>query len=154
MLRASLVRIKLWSAGGEILYSDESRLIGMVYPLGDDELLALRNLQADSGISDLTAPENRFEAQFNKLLEVYVGIEGPGGQRLLFEAYFVYDAVADASEAQWRSSRRPHWGRCWCWNWCRSRSRGHWPGGCNASSAMSPGCCSTRWTPPTPNVDG
>lgn len=101
VLKGSLVRVKLWNDDGEIVYSDDARLIGSVYPLGDDEMLALRNGEADSEISDLTAPENRFEVSYGKLLEVYTGIVGPDGQQLLFETYFVYDAVAQAGEEQW-----------------------------------------------------
>lgn len=101
VLRGSLVRVKLWNADGRILYSDQTELIGSVYPLGGEELAALRDGGSDSGISDLSEPENRFEVGFGKLLEVYTGIVGPGGEPLLFEAYFVYDAVAAAGEQQW-----------------------------------------------------
>ena len=54
-------------------------------------------------MSDLSAPENRFERAEKKLLEVYLPIRTPNGQRLLFEAYFRYDAVAAAGARIWRS---------------------------------------------------
>ena len=38
-------------------------------------------------MSDLTAPENRFERSYDKLLEVYLPVRTPGGRRLLFESY-------------------------------------------------------------------
>ena len=38
VLRSPVVRIKLWTADGRIAYSDEPRLVGSRYPLGDDEL--------------------------------------------------------------------------------------------------------------------
>jgi signal transduction histidine kinase len=54
-------------------------------------------------VSDLTKPENRYEADQGKLLEVYLPIRSPGGQRLLFEAYFRYGAVAESGSRVWRS---------------------------------------------------
>ena len=52
-------------------------------------------------------PENVYERPFGKLLEVYVGLTSAGGERLLFEAYFRYDAVVTAAEAQWRQYAPP-----------------------------------------------
>src|SRR3954469_9280802 len=40
--RSPVVRVKLWDASGRIVYSDEPRLVGSRYPLGDDELATLR----------------------------------------------------------------------------------------------------------------
>ena len=91
VLRDGIVRVKIWSRDGHIIYSDESRLIGARYPLGGDELGALR-VEAD--VSDLSAPENRFERSYDKLLEVYLPIRAPGGKWLLFEAYHRYSAVS------------------------------------------------------------
>ena len=107
VLRGPLVRIKLWSADGDIIYSDQPELIGDRYPLGPAEQQALLSGVADSGISDLDEPENRFEKQFQKLLEVYTGVSGPGQEPLLFEAYFRYDAVAASGLAQWRRFAPP-----------------------------------------------
>ena len=41
VLRGSLVRVKIWAEDGTILYSDEPRLIGEKFELGDDELAVL-----------------------------------------------------------------------------------------------------------------
>ena len=54
-------------------------------------------------MSDLSAPENRYERSQKKLLEVYLPIRTPNGQRLLFEAYFRYGAVSAAGSRIWRS---------------------------------------------------
>jgi signal transduction histidine kinase len=98
----SLVRVKLWTAQGRILYSDEPRLIGTSYPLGEEELQALHGGGTESEISDLGKPENRFEQPYGRLLEVYTGLRSSTGQPVLFEAYFRYDAVERAGAAQWR----------------------------------------------------
>lgn len=100
--KGSLVRVKLWDADGRIVYSDDPRLIGEQFTLAPDEVSALNEQGAiDPEISDLQEPENQFESEFGKLLEVYVGVESTDGQPLLFEAYFLYDAVADAGREAW-----------------------------------------------------
>jgi len=102
VLQGSLVRVKIWRADGRILYSDEPRLVGQRFTLEEEEVEALQERTTDSEISDLSAPENVYERPFGKLLEVYVGLTAADGEPLLFEAYFRYDAVVDAAEAQWR----------------------------------------------------
>jgi two-component system, NarL family, sensor kinase len=110
VLQNSLVRVKLWNADGRIIYSDEPRLIGTTFPLGTEEAEALRTQASNSEVSDLSRPENQYEADFGKLLEVYVGVEGTGGQQLLFETYFRYDAVTDAGLSAWRRFAPPSLG--------------------------------------------
>ena len=110
VLQGSLVRVKLWNADGRVIYSDEPRLIGTTYRLGAEEAEALRAQASDSEVSDLSRPENEFEIPYNKLLEVYVGVRGTGGQQLLFEAYFRYDAVTEAGQAAWRRFAPPSLG--------------------------------------------
>ena len=43
VLSERIVRVKLWSADGRIVYSDESRLIGERFPLDDEKLRVLRS---------------------------------------------------------------------------------------------------------------
>lgn len=81
-------RIKIWSEDGTIVYSDEVRLIGEQFQLGDDELGILRDGGSDAEVSDLSLPENRYERGGDGLVEVYTQIRSPEGQPLLFEAYF------------------------------------------------------------------
>lgn len=107
VVRGSLVRVKVWTADGAVVYSDASDLIGETFDLDADELEALRTGSTDSEISDLEEPENRFERPFDKLLEVYVGIRSTSGQPLLFEAYFEYDGVVQAGQSQWRKYAPP-----------------------------------------------
>jgi two-component system NarL family sensor kinase len=103
VLERSLVRVKIWSREGTVLYSDEPRLVGQTFGLGAEEVAALDRGEMVADVSDLTTPENQYERQWKKLLEVYLPIRTPGGGRLLFEAYFRYDAVAAAGGRIWSS---------------------------------------------------
>jgi two-component system, NarL family, sensor kinase len=89
-----LVRVKLWSEDGLIVYSDEPRLIGARYPFGEEELEAVKAGTTDAEISDLGRRENRFERNLGgKLLEVYSGVRAPDGSHMLFETYYSFDVV-------------------------------------------------------------
>lgn len=99
----NLVRVKIWTAAGLIVYSNDGRLEGATYPLGSDEIDALRTGLIKADVSDLTQPENRLERHFGKLLEVYLPIRSPDGQRLLFEAYYRYNAVSASGRRIWSS---------------------------------------------------
>src|SRR5215218_2953473 len=69
---------------GRVVYADDKRLIGERFELDEEDKAVLANGGVDSGLSDLSAPENRFEPRGHDLLEVYVPIRGPGGQPLLY----------------------------------------------------------------------
>ncbi|MDQ2825608.1 MAG: histidine kinase [Actinomycetota bacterium] len=98
-----IVRVKVWAPDGHILYSDEPRLIGARYDLGEDEQAILAKGGSHIGVSDLSAPENRFERPRHKLLEVYRRLDAPGGQPVLFEAYLPYDQVSALARRLWLS---------------------------------------------------
>jgi signal transduction histidine kinase len=85
------------------VYSDEPLLVGTQYELGEDEVAALDEGVIEAEVSDLSKPENRFERSEGKLLEVYLPIRVPDGERLLFEAYYRYDAVSASGNHIWRS---------------------------------------------------
>jgi two-component system, NarL family, sensor kinase len=102
VLRDGIVRVKIWSPGGRILYSDEPRLIGQRYRLGEDDADALRRGGVEAEISDLNRPENRFERRWSKLLEVYLPITMPNtGERLLFETYTRYSSISASEHRLW-----------------------------------------------------
>jgi two-component system NarL family sensor kinase len=103
VLRSPVVRVKLWDPSGKILYSDEHRLIGKTFGLGPGERRALVTGHPDADISDLSEPENRYERGHGKLLEVYLGIRGPGGRPLLFETYQSYGSVTSSGRRVWTS---------------------------------------------------
>jgi two-component system NarL family sensor kinase len=105
VLSDDVVRVKLWTREGRIVYSDEPRLIGSEYPLGEDELKAFETGATEAELSDLSEPENRFERSEGSLLEVYLPIRAPGGEPLLFELYRRESAIAASGrDLVWRSA--------------------------------------------------
>ncbi|MBX3312716.1 MAG: sensor histidine kinase [Actinobacteria bacterium] len=103
VLDESLVRVKVWSRDGEILFSDDEAQIGGRFELGEDELEALDEGLVDAEVSDLDKPENVREQDQGRLLEVYLPLTTPSGEEVLFEAYFRYDAVIESGDRIWRS---------------------------------------------------
>ena len=102
VLRDPVVRVKLWDESGRIVYSDEPRLIGRRFALEPDERELFRRPGVRADVSDLDRPENRFEQGRGPLREVYLGIRGPRGQRLLFETYLREGAISAESRRVWR----------------------------------------------------
>ena len=100
-LGPDVARVKIWSADGTIVYSNEPRLIGLRYPLGEEEQSVLRSGGLEAEVSDLSKPENRFEQSVGEMLEVYLPIRSPEGQPLLFEAYYSYDSVTASAQRIW-----------------------------------------------------
>lgn len=88
LLVSDVRRVKLWAPDGTIVYSDEVRLIGERFTLGEDELEILREGGSAAEASDLEEPENRYERGGGGLVEVYTRVVTPEGDPLLFEAYF------------------------------------------------------------------
>jgi signal transduction histidine kinase len=98
------VRVKVWDATGRIVYSDDRSLVGLSFPLGAQDLAALKSGGAFADVTDLTESENVAERKFGKLLQVYLGVKTPTGQRLLFETYQPYQVIVDASRRLWLTS--------------------------------------------------
>jgi signal transduction histidine kinase len=96
-----IVRVKIWDERGRIIYSDAPQLIGAVFPLDAGELQVLRQGGTQADASDLNRPENRAERRFKRLVEVYVGIRGPNGSRLLYEDYERSSTISASSRRQW-----------------------------------------------------
>lgn len=94
VLGGSVVRVKIWSPDGRILYSDEPELIGRRFALGEEERSLLREGGAEAELSDLSQPENRFERQEGKLLEAHTPIRTPDGTLVLFEIYQRFSSVS------------------------------------------------------------
>ncbi|MEA2213231.1 MAG: two-component system, NarL family, sensor kinase [Solirubrobacteraceae bacterium] len=99
--RTPIVRVKIWDAHGRIVYSDAPQLVGSAFPLGASEREVLRNGGVEADASDLNRPENRYDRRFTRLVEVYVGIHGPGGTRLLYEDYERSSTISASSRRQW-----------------------------------------------------
>ena len=81
VLKDPVVRVKLWTLDGRIVYSDERALVGRRFALEPEVMSAVRKRLVAADVSDLDRPENRYERRFGKLLEVYLPIDAPGGQR-------------------------------------------------------------------------
>lgn len=100
VLRGSLIRVKLWSADGVALYSDEPLLIGQQFEISDEALAVLAGAPARAEVSELSKAENQYESE-TKLLEVYAATHLPNGTPVLFEAYFRYSGVTDVGRRLW-----------------------------------------------------
>lgn len=84
----SIRRVKVWSAEGVVLYSDETSLIGRRFPLESEvrELLGTHDVAVE--VSTLEGAENVAERGQGPLIEVYAGAIAGDGRPIVFEAYF------------------------------------------------------------------
>lgn len=101
VLGHGVVRVKLWSPEGRIVYADEPALIGRTFPLTSDQRDALTAPATRAEISDLSESENQFE-KFDHLVEVYRPLWTPQSKSVLFEVYTSYDPVGKRSSQLWR----------------------------------------------------
>src|SRR4051812_23953216 len=69
VLSKSIVRVKIWSTAGRVLYSDNPEEIGHRYALDEDQYRLLRNGGAQVEVSDLSRPENALDRQEGRLIE-------------------------------------------------------------------------------------
>ncbi|MGY1770414.1 sensor histidine kinase [Blastococcus sp. SYSU D00813] len=92
---AAVVRVKIWNADEEIVYSDEERLVGRSFPAGEYQVETMRDGHMSAEFTDLGDDENEFERADGQLLEVYRTVAAQSGERLLLEAYFRYDEVTE-----------------------------------------------------------
>jgi two-component system NarL family sensor kinase len=101
LLAADVVRVKIWSPDGVVLYADEPQLIGRTFALDDAQREALAASTTRAAVSDLSEEENEFESG-SRLLEVYRPVWAPDGRQMLFEVYLPYEPVAARSADLWR----------------------------------------------------
>ena len=64
VLDATLVRVKIWTPNGTIVYSNEPRLIGQTFASATTSSTALHSGLITAGVSNLTEPENRYEVGY------------------------------------------------------------------------------------------
>jgi signal transduction histidine kinase len=98
-----IVRVKVWSETGKVVYSDEKRLIGRTFPLTDDQVQALDDDTVKAELSDLARPENDFERSQGRLLEVYLPLRLATGDRVLVETYQAATRIDASSDRIWRA---------------------------------------------------
>lgn len=99
VLTPNVARVKVWNAEGKILYSDAPQLIGRRFPLGADELAALRTGTAATDAANPSKPENAYERHLGDLTSVYLGLRAQDGTPVLFEAYLRSSAIAGSSRS-------------------------------------------------------
>jgi signal transduction histidine kinase len=92
-LDQSLIRIKVWDAHGEVVYSDMRSLIGQNFGLEDWMVELLEGGPATSTLELQDDGENLYESGSGELVEVYVRSEAADGAPLIFEAYYSDDDV-------------------------------------------------------------
>jgi signal transduction histidine kinase len=98
-----VVRVKLWTGDGRVLYSDQTELIGQTFADDGDLASVVTDRQTRAEITDASGPENEFERGLGKLLEVYAPVATPSGDRLVFELYMHYDSVLANGRSIWRT---------------------------------------------------
>jgi diguanylate cyclase (GGDEF)-like protein/PAS domain S-box-containing protein len=83
-----LLRIKVWSANGTVLYSDLPQLVGKHFAV-DEDLADTFAGETSASIADASEPENVFERGLaDHLLSVYLPIHGTDGKVVAaFETY-------------------------------------------------------------------
>ncbi|MFE2536615.1 sensor histidine kinase [Streptomyces sp. NPDC059371] len=94
---AGVVRVKVWNRQGDVLYSNEHQAIGMSFPLNDDVRKTIDQHASWADLSDLSDEENITEPHGDsRLVEVYVPLDLPSGERLALEVYSTDERVATA----------------------------------------------------------
>ncbi len=90
-----VIRVKIWSPEGQIVYSDEPSLVGQIFPVEGGLAVALGGA-SEAETSDLDAAENEFELGHDRLLEIYAPIYiGDSGEVAgVLEVYEDYAQVA------------------------------------------------------------
>ncbi|MDQ4059411.1 MAG: histidine kinase [Actinomycetota bacterium] len=101
VLNDPVVRVKLWTRDGRVVYSDEPRQIGSTYPLDQEQHERLTSKGVFAEVADLGGAENRYERPFGKLLEVYLPVRTRGGEPLMFEAYLRFSSIAATGRRIW-----------------------------------------------------
>jgi two-component system NarL family sensor kinase len=93
VLSSSIVRVKIWSSDGRVLYSDDAAEIGGHFALDGAQRQLLRDGGAKVEVSSLDRPENTLDRAQGKLIEAYTRIRTPSGAPLLFEVYQRFGSV-------------------------------------------------------------
>jgi two-component system NarL family sensor kinase len=101
VLGDDVVRVKVWSHDGRIVYSDKPHLIGRRFAGHGEAFQALKDGRASAHIVELSRPEHTYERAAGKLLEVYQPMRSASGRRMLFETYQRYDTIVAEGRQLW-----------------------------------------------------
>ncbi|WP_188778032.1 sensor histidine kinase [Marmoricola endophyticus] len=103
VLGDGVVRLKIWSPEGSIVYSDQPDLIGRRFGLEEDERAVLDTPRTEAEISGLSRPENELDRRIGaRLVEVYRPVWTAAGREALFEIYTPYNQVNRRTGQLWR----------------------------------------------------
>lgn len=98
-----IVRVKIWTPHGRIVYSDAHTLIGRRFPLPDDLREAMADNAVRADVTDLSRPENRLERGQGRLVEVYLPLRLTSGDLVMVEAYHPGGRIDAASRRIWKT---------------------------------------------------
>ena len=102
MRDGSVIHAKLWTRDGEVIWSDEKKLVGRQFPLVGDVKALFGTDKAIAELSNLSKSENEGERNLGELLEVYVGVHDADQTPLVFEAYFPTETMRQDEQAIYR----------------------------------------------------
>ena len=93
ILHAHIVRVKIWSLEGQLVYSDERSLAGQFFPVSDELEEAITGEMAME-VSSLDKTENVSERElYQRLLEIYLPIRLQGKEEIV-GVYEIYHDLA------------------------------------------------------------
>ena len=69
----SLIRVKVWSPDGKVIWSDDKRLIGRQFELEPQDAELLTTLGSTAEFTTLDRAENVYEESVGEVAEVYLG---------------------------------------------------------------------------------
>lgn len=99
----TIVRVKLWTPDGRLVYSDEHRLLGLgLRPAGEIAEVA-RTGRPQAELSELEAEENDFERSRGDLFEVYAPLTAADGTVLVVETYQTTATLQAATDRLWQA---------------------------------------------------
>lgn len=93
VLSGPIVRVKIWTETGRIVYSDEPRLVGRSFTVKPDLARVFADGRVHTELSDLEGAENTFERPLGRLVEVYLPLVAPNGRALVAETYQNADRI-------------------------------------------------------------
>ncbi len=106
-LGQKIVAFKIWHTDGQVVYANESSLVGRTFPIGGGLSEALSG-QIHTAMSDLKDAENLYERErWGRLLETYAPVHEHNSGRVIAVSEFYQDP--SEMEAEVASSQRKGW---------------------------------------------
>lgn len=98
MRDGSVGHVKLWSADGTVVWSDQPEIVGRRFDLSADVERLFGTTRTVAEISELSRAENVAERGEGPLLEVYVGTFDADGQPLVVEVYLDTEPIKQTAQ--------------------------------------------------------